>query len=363
MKQEKLHDALNFLDEDMIAEVDKLRSRRKWIEKHWKKWVAAVAAACIALVAVGIRDMSAVQAKDLMEGIEPQEVAMVENLSESSAQVTDFGIRLFQSTMKEGESTLLSPLSVLCALSMTANGAEGETLRQMEEVLGLPREELNSYMYTYMSRLPQGEKYKLSMANSIWFADKNTFRVNQEFLQTNADYYGADIYKCNFDNSTVGEINQWVKQKTDNMIPAILDEMDEEAVMVLINALAFEAQWQSVYNEHQVREREFTLEDGTIQNTELMYSEEYFYLEDAQATGFMKYYVDEKYAFVALLPNEGVSVAEYVNSLTGEHVQELLQNTQGTKVEAAIPKFETEYNVELREVLSEMGMQEAFDMM
>ncbi|MBQ7776486.1 MAG: serpin, partial [Lachnospiraceae bacterium] len=47
----------------------------------------------------------------------------------------------------------------------------------------------------------------------------------------------------------------------------------------------------------------------------------------------------------------------------GEHVQELLQNTQGTKVEAAIPKFETEYNVELREVLSEMGMQEAFDMM
>ncbi len=157
--------------------------------RRWYIWaaVAVIAVLCVVLVAVWSRPVT-VSAGNLMEGITPNEVALLEDLSESSAEVTDFGIRLFQAAMQEGENTLLSPLSVLCALAMTANGAEGETLAQMEKVLGLSAEELNSYIHTYMAQLPEGEKYKLRLANSIWFADKETFLVEQDFLQTNADY-------------------------------------------------------------------------------------------------------------------------------------------------------------------------------
>ena len=302
-----------------------------------------------------------VQAKDLMAGITPNQVNALDDLSSQNADVTDFAIRLFKASEENGKNTLISPLSVLCALAMTANGAEEETLAQMEEVLGMTTEELNLYLYSYMQNLPQGEKYKLSLANSIWFTEDERFTVNQDFLQTNADYYGADIYKAPFNDQTCKDINNWVKQNTDEMIPEILDEISADAIMYLVNALAFEAEWSEIYEKQQVRDGKFTKEDGTKQDVELMYGVEGTYLEDENATGFKKYYKGGKYAFVAMLPNEGVSVSDYVASLNGESLNTLLNNTQHTTVHTAIPKFETEYNVEMSTILKDMGMTKAFD--
>ena len=303
-----------------------------------------------------------VQAKDLMEGITPNNVNALDDLGSQNADVTDFAIRLFKASNENGKNTLISPLSVLCALAMTVNGAEEETLAQMEEVLGMTTEELNLYLYSYMKNLPQGEKYKLSLANSIWFTEDERFTVNQDFLQTNADYYGADIYKAPFDKQTLKDINNWVKQNTDEMIPEILDDISGGAIMYLVNALAFEAEWSEIYEKHQVREGEFTKEDGSKQNVDFMYGTEGTYLEDENATGFMKYYKGGKYAFVAMLPNEGVSVSEYIASLDGASLNALLSNPQYGTVHTSIPKFETEYSIEMSEILKGMGMTEAFDM-
>lgn len=303
-----------------------------------------------------------VQAKDLMEGITPNNVDALDDLSSQNADVTDFAIRLFKASNENGKNTLISPLSVLCALAMTANGAEEETLAQMEEVLGMTTDELNLYLYSYMKNLPQGDKYKLSLANSIWFTEDERFTVNQDFLQTNADYYGADIYKAPFDKQTLKDINNWVKQNTDEMIPEILDQIPSEAIMYLVNALAFEAEWSEIYEKHQVKDGEFTKEDGTKQDVKFMYGSEGTYFEDEKATGFMKRYKGGKYAFVAMLPNEGVSVSEYIASLDGESLNALLANPQYGTVHTSIPKFETEYKVEMSEILQDMGMTEAFDM-
>lgn len=302
-----------------------------------------------------------VQAKDLMEGITPNNVNTLDDLSSQNADVTDFAIRLFKVSEESGKNTLISPLSVLCALAMTANGAEEETLQQIETVLGITTEDLNPYLYSYMKNLPQGDKYKLSLANSIWFTEDERFTVNQDFLQANADYYGADIYKAPFNEQTKKDINNWVKQNTDEMIPEILDRVPVDAIMYLVNALAFEAEWSAIYEKNQVREGVFTKEDNTKQNVDFMYGSEGTYLEDENAAGFMKYYKGGKYAFVAMLPDEGVSVSDYIASLTGESVNALLTNPQHTTVYTAIPKFETEYSVEMSEILKNMGMPKAFD--
>lgn len=296
-----------------------------------------------------------------MKGVQTSDVPKVQDLSVDSASLTDFAVRLFQASAEEGENTLISPLSVLSALSMTANGAKEETLLQMENVLGMPTEELNNYLYSYMKTLPQGKNYKLNLANSIWFTDRERFTVKEEFLQLNADYYGADIYKAPFDNTTLKDINNWVKDKTDGMILEILDKIPQNAVMYLVNALAFEAEWANVYKENQVHNDVFTQEDGKTQEATFMYGEENSYLEDKNATGFVKYYKDNKYAFVALLPNEDVSVSEYVKGLDGEYLNRLLENRQEITVNTAIPKFETEYSTEMSEVLCKMGMVDAFD--
>lgn len=279
--------------------------------------------------------------------------------------ITDFALKLFQQSLSKAEdpkaNTLISPMSVLYALSMTAGGAKGETLSQMENVLGASVPALNTYLYQYRSGLPEGDGFKLSLANSIWIRDDERLTVNGDFLAANEKWYGADIYKAPFDNSTVEAINQWVSDATDEMIPDILKEIPEDAVLYLINGLAFDAEWDTVYKKSDVWKVPFTEEDGTQYQTELMHSSEYYYLEDDNARGFLKYYKDRKYAFAALLPNDGVSVSDYVAALDGQALHAMLSNPVNTHVDTAIPKFETEYSAELSSFFKAMGMTDAFD--
>ena len=306
-------------------------------------------------------------AKDLINDdsileVYPKEILNpVPDMEAGNGATADFAVRLFQNSMEEGKNTLISPMSVLYALAMTANGADGETLAQMEKVFGMNIRDLNGYLFASPWLNSDAEGNKLYLSNSIWFKDNPNFEVNKTFLGINRDYYGAGAYQVSFDESTRNEINDWVKTNTKGMIPEIIDEIPEDAVMYLVNALAFEAQWEKVYDEFQVQEGYFTTEDETRQDVEMMHSQEHYYLEDELATGFIKYYEGREYAFVALLPNEGVSVSQYVENLTGEHLAKLLSDQKDVTVFATMPKFETEYDIEMSEVLQEMGMTDAFD--
>lgn len=319
---------------------------------------------CLLLTGCGGTAMSG---EDLMKDIKPSKeqsfIAVPEDNPElyegeawDNAKVADFGVRLLRESMEEGKNTLISPVSVLSALAMTAGGADGNTLTQMEAVLGQSAEALNNW---YKYGAPEDEA--LHLANGIWFKDDPKLMVEADFLQTNADYYGAGIYKAPFDTTTLKDINSFVEENTKGMVKDILDEIPEGAVMYLVNALAFEAQWKDVYKETQVHETEFTTESGEKQSVELMWSEENRYLENDLATGFIKPYQNDRYAFAALLPKENVTVAELVQSLSGEDLRNLLANSQTVMVNAAMPKFEAEYSTQMSEVLKAMGMTDAFD--
>ena len=275
--------------------------------------------------------------------------------------VTAFAVELLRQT-DEGGSTLLSPVSVVYALAMTANGAAGETLTQMESVLGLPLEELNACLRAYADQLPAEDGGRCSLANSIWLRDQaDRLTVEQSFLDAAAAYYDASVFRAPFDKSTLRDINAWVSDHTGGLIPSIVEEIPESAVIYLINALAFEGEWEDIYREDQVHDGTFTTEDGREQPAELMYGAESAYLEDDLASGFLKYYQGQNYAFAALLPNEGVSLDDYLASLTGEHLRDLLTQPQDTVVQTAIPKFTAETTVELNDALSALGMADAFD--
>ena len=321
---------------------------------------------CIEVVLTGAFLLSGcgkkVQASDLMKGVKANDVSKEAVLrDEDTVAAADFAVRLFEASRQENSEVLISPVSVLYALAMTANGAEGETLTQMEDVLGLSVEELNPYLYAYKEALASGNKYKLDIANSIWFKEDESLTVNPDFLQANADWYDAELYQAPLDNSTLKDINNWVSDKTEGMIEDMLDEIPDEAIMYLINAIAFDAEWENIYKENEVMADVFTTENGSEQIAEMMFSEENEYLEDEYTTGLVKYYKDRKYAFAGLLPNEGISMSEYISSLTGEKLMSLLNNSQSVPVDAAIPKFENEYDTEMSEILKGLGMPDAFD--
>ncbi len=274
---------------------------------------------------------------------------------EAAVQFTHFSLNLINRAVQPGKNTLLSPMSVLTALGMTANGADGETLAQMEQVLGQTSPMLNSQLLAYWQSLPQGPGGTLRSANSIWLIDDPAFQVEPDFLQTNIGFYQADLYQAPFDKNTCRAINQWVSSRTDKMIPEILDEISEDTVMYLINALAFEGEWPEPYLENQVSPAPFHAPDGD-KTVEFLRGEESQYLESADCTGFLKPYKGGTYAFAALLPREGLTPEELLAGLDGESLHRMLKEPVQAPVKSTIPKFDTEFNVELSPILAEMGM-------
>ncbi len=305
----------------------------------------------------GAAKSNTIQATNLSENITREAPIVTAIIRPYHDRLTNLGLRLMQETIKaeaEGKNLLISPLSVLYAMAMVSEGAD-----QTEAVKAfwgnLDQIHVNEFMYEYASGLPRGEKAKLGLSNSIWFKDDESFTVNQDFLRTMVNYYGADVYKAPFNNQTCKDINKWVEQKTDGMIKNILDQIPADAVMYLVNALAFEAEWETPYTEYQQREDVFTKEDGTKQTATFLYGNEDTYLEDDLATGFVKPYHGRDYAFVALLPKEGVTPEEYLASLTAEKLENLLIGTRDYKVITSMPVFETTYDVEMKSVLNAMG--------
>ncbi|MBQ8497411.1 MAG: serpin family protein, partial [Clostridia bacterium] len=233
----------------------------------------------------------------------------------------------------------------------------GLTEEEMEAVLGggMSTEELNAYLYAYNENLSE----ELVLANSIWFR-QNAIDVNETFLQTNKDYYDAEIYEAPFDNSTVKEINDWVNLNTKEMIPDIIRDIHADMLMILINALAFEAEWAEPYEKYQQKQETFTALNGEKQTVTMMHSSEERYLEDENTTGFVKYYKDGNYAFAALLPDEDMDFADYVNNLDGEKIAALLNSRNDYAVNAAMPKFENEYEISMVNALQTLGIKNAF---
>ena len=296
----------------------------------------------------------AADSEDLMKGITSQPVEARECNSSFSVATTEFAVQLLQNSHADGKNTMLSPYSVLTALAMTANGADGETLEQMEQVFGLPIEELNACLYTCR----KNEGVELVSANSIWIRNMKNFSPEEGFLQTNADYYGADAFTASFDKQTGEDINTWVRSHTKERIEKIIEEIDPLTMMYLVNVLTFDAEWESPYKESQIEKGEFHGAGGTT-TVEMMHSTESIYLEDTQATGFRKDYRNGRYSFIALLPNEGISVEEYLSSLDGAALLQCVSEGKNCEVIATLPKFTADYNARLRNALAAMGMPDA----
>ncbi|WP_300638631.1 serpin family protein [uncultured Oscillibacter sp.] len=281
--------------------------------------------------------------------------------AEDAAALAEFSLGLLKENWR-GENALLSPLSALSALGMAANGAGGETLAQMEAVLGLPVEELNGTLAAWAAELPREKDCRVELANSVWVRDDGSFEADQDFLETAAGWYQAEVFASQFDAAAVRDINRWVEKNTRGMIPEILRELREETMLVLVNALALEAEWEEPYESHQVREGAFFhSEDQGKQNADLMHSTEALYMKDGNAQGFMKPYKGGRWAFAALLPDRG-TLGDYLDSLTGERLHALLSEAEEREVYAAIPKFEKDYGAELANSLKALGMTDAFDM-
>lgn len=306
----------------------------------------------------------ALKASDLMKDVKPQQVQGTPVDDRFIANNGDFAVTLLKATDASEKNTFISPLSILLALSMTANGADAATLTQMEEVLGqgISSEDMNRYLLAYVEGLPSHDKSTLNIANSIWFRDdEGRLQVEKTFLQTNADYYGANAYAAPFDADTVTDINDWVMEKTNGLIDKIIDQIEEDTIMYLINAMVFDAEWATIYREEQLKDGSFTNVSGTEQPVTFMDSEEKWYLENDLGTGFVKPYAKGNYGFFAFLPKEGTDLKDLLNGLDGTTLLETLASPKEILVYATTPKFSFASEWKMNEPLKSLGMTDAFN--
>lgn len=330
-------------------------------------------------------------ARELTTAAAAQSPAADTSYDEQGAHaLTELAIELLKENeaVKTGRSALVSPLSVAEALAMTANGAQGSTRQQMETILGLDVASLNEYLNAQRAGLPgldeQDGDPSVRISNSIWLRYMPGLTVETPFLQTAETWYGASIFSAPFDTTTARDINEWVRYETDGMLDQLLDEREalpDEAMVYLVNALAFEGAWETPYDDALVSTAPFTCEDGTQHDVELMYSFEGTYFEadlasgrvavddqqplavdDAnRITGFLKRYQGGSFAFVALLPPEGISIADFVERLSGTTLASILDAPRSNPVDAYLPSFSYDYRTDLAEQLKSIGMTEAFD--
>ena len=276
-----------------------------------------------------------------------------------NAQV-DFAVNLFKKTVSvdKNKNVLISPLSATLALAMAFNGADGETKKEFERLMGnISVEQLNEYLYSYINNLDDSE-IKLNIANSIWI--KNGFNVKEDFLKANKNYYNSEVFGADFNSDTVNDINKWASDNTDDMINKLLsdDDITKDTVMCLINALLFDADWENQYS-HTDATQTFTNINGEKKTVQTLKCSAYTYYDNEKATGFKKNYANNNFSFVALLPDGNIN--DYVSNLNGKELLETLNNPQEVTANTQMPEFTYECNYDMINLLSPLGVVSAFD--
>ncbi len=309
---------------------------------------------------------------DFMQGLKTEDAAGGSGMEQGGPEevfctdTADFAIRLLQENLKQGDggNVMVSPAAVLGVLAMTANGAGGDTLAQISSVIAQNQdmEQLNRNWKAWTDSLAGTGQTGLYLADSVWLKQTDeAFSVKEDFLKKNASFYGMDLYGTAFDTDTVEDMNSWVNEKTGGRISRMLDSIPEETVMYLLNTASFEAEWERIYKEYEIKSGTFTNASGEKKTVPFLYSGESVYIEDEKAVGFVKPY-KEGYYFAAVLPEEGIRPEEYAASLDGEAFRSMLADAKTEKIViTGMPKFEAVYEVRLNDILRAMGMEEAFD--
>ena len=332
-------------------------------EERMRKKILKIAAFCLAVFTGTVFTGSCKYAKKKIKAEELTAVySFSKNIGESSGDtvhgIDNFGAELLKEVVKDkkGVNTLVSPLSAAVCLAMIANGAEGETLGEFENVLGGNIFDINAFLNGIISKNDENVK----LADSVWIRNGEV-NIEESYLKTVKEVYNSEIYKSDFDAQTVKDVNNWCANKTDGMIPEIIERIERYDVLYAINALLFDAKWQNKYEKKNIYKRNFVSYDNVTKSVDMMHSAEDAYLDFGNAQGFLRDYLGGNYSFLGILPNEETDIYDFVGSLTGEKYYNAFKSRKSVRVNAGIPEFTFDYSANLSSQLQAMGIKKAFD--
>lgn len=278
------------------------------------------------------------------------------NLDNSSTN-SSFDYSLIKETNKNKSSNyLISPYSIKTVLSIIKDGADNSSLKELNDVMG------NFRRANIISKNVIGD------ANLLLINKEYKDEINKNYVNKIKKSYDAEI---KYSNITPNNINKWVDNKTNHMIPTLVDSVNPETIMAIINAISMKASWDSEFDCKNTHISEFNTIDGSIINTIMMVSNDAQYIEDDTAKGIIKKYKTYKnddhkkvnLEFVAIMPNDGID--SYIENFNNEEFRNLLSTKDKYKnedVSLKLPRFKYNYNFSnLMNVLINMGIKSIFN--
>lgn len=265
------------------------------------------------------------------------------------------------------KSTILSPISITYALGMLNNGAAGETQAQINKVLGFGEtgaDGINAFCQKMLTEAPNLDKLtKVMIANTIYM--NQGYQLKPDFVSKAKTYYDAEPETRNFaDGKTMDVINQWASDHTEKMIEKVFNngEFDPTAVSYLLNAIYFKGAWAEKFDKDNTKDEAFTNEDNQNVQVPMMHQEHLFnYMEDEDCQALCLPYGNNAYRMTILLPKEGRTVYDLAQKLTSLTWQQY-QLIRGTAVvDVKLPRFESNTDIDLKPVMTALGMPNAFD--
>ena len=285
--------------------------------------------------------------------------AQVENSNE-------FAWKFFKEVSKgEQQDVFVSPLSVTYALGMLANGAVGDTQKEILEGLEFRSgkvQAINSLCHQLMMEAPKLDKStKVSMANAVVVNKK--IQLQPTFQNVVKKQYDALVASKDFGSpATLSFINQWASDHTQGMVPKILERINPDGVSYLLNALYFKGIWYRQFDKKRTRQESFTQADGKKLSVKMMHQKERFLAaENDNYQTVVLPYGNGSYEMVVLLPREGKDLSSLLQTMDAKKWKDNLKNTYSSEVDLKLPRFTSAYTRELNDVLKLLGMNAMFD--
>jgi serpin B len=260
----------------------------------------------------------------------------------------------------------ISPYSASAALQMVCNGARGQTLSEMQRVLGttgLPAETINTANRNIDQSLNnRGTNIILNAANAIWC--QKGFPIRPEFISCNQQFFGATVGSLDFsDPGSADVINAWANEKTHGRIPTIADGIVNPLTrLFLANAVYFKGKWEEPFEVKDTKERPFHLRGDRQKPLPMMrQSRSFSYRRGTRYQAVRLAYQGYSLGMYIFLPDPDSSPEKLLSLMSGDTWERVthphFREQQGTLV---LPRFRLEYGVEMNRPLMALGMKSAF---
>ncbi|KAK6194762.1 hypothetical protein SNE40_000328 [Patella caerulea] len=290
---------------------------------------------------------------------------------ESMAQsIMKFGLDILRTIAfsKPTENIFVSPFSIQTAMAMLHLGTRNNSKAEVEKVLYFDFDSIHGSLGEYLQILNQKESsYVLSSANRVFI--NNKYKFLEEYLQTLQATYKAEAQTCDFITNAEGEkdkINKWVEGETNSKIKDLVPSgmLNPLTVMVLVNAIYFKGNWENQFEVEDTQSEEFYVDSSSYVEVPMMKMKRKFKFGQSDDLGCSILelpYVKKDLSMVLLLPQQIDGVTSLVNNLTPSKLNKLMKEMTEVKVDIALPKFKLEADLNLKEVLINLGLSDIFD--